>query len=125
MERTYIPGTCNLSDAEVRGRAAAGWFGVLTTIALGMFFYFTGATPFMKLFIFLPAYIGAIGLLQSAMHFCVSFAMSGVFNVSNEVGKTESVSRAEFRAADKKKAISIFLYSFLIAALVTVVSILM
>lgn len=124
MERTYIPGTCNLSDAEVQGRAVAGWFGAIATLALAVFFYMTGTSSLVRLFVFLPAYIGAIGFLQSAMHFCVNFAMSGVFNVSSEVGKTESISRAEFRALDKKKAIQIFIYSALIAAGVTAVVVL-
>jgi hypothetical protein len=122
MERTYIPGSCNLSDAEARMRSAAGWVGVIVTLLLIVFFVYVPVLPVVRLVVFFPAVIGAIGFLQSAMHFCVSFGMSGLFNMGSEVGKTETVTQADFRAKDKQKAISIIMYALFIGVIVAVVA---
>jgi hypothetical protein len=46
----------------------------------------------------------------------------GVCNIGPEVGKTDTVSQAEFRAKDKKKAQQIFLYSVLIGMVVALIA---
>jgi aminopeptidase-like protein len=119
MKRTYIPGVCNLSDGEARQRNIAGWVGLILTIILEAYFIYAQLPLTYRLVIFLPATIGAIGFLQGVMHFCVSFGMNGVFNVSNDVGKTDTVAQAEFRAQDKVKAIKIMVYSILIGLVTT------
>jgi hypothetical protein len=48
------------------------------------------------------------------MHFCAGFGMRGVFNFGPSIGKTDTVSQAEFRAKDRRKAQQIFFYATLI-----------
>jgi hypothetical protein len=125
MERTYTPGVCNLSDGEARRRTIAGWAGLVITLALGAYFFSAHVPTAVRLIIFIPAAFGAMGFLQGLMHFCVNFGMRGVFNTSNELGKTDTVAQAEYRKQDKAKAVRIIAYSvaigILIAALVCII----
>ena len=100
----------------------AGWIGLVLVIGLEAYFLYANVSPLIRLVIFVPAAFGAMGFLQGLMHFCVNFGMRGVFNVSNEVGKTDSVSQAGYRALDRQKARHILLYSVAIGILVAVVA---
>ncbi len=122
MERTYTPGVCNPSDAEARARNAAGWIGLVLVIGLEALFLYTGASPVLRLAIFLPAAFGAMGFLQGLLHFCVNFGMRGVFNMTSEVGKTDTVAQAQYRAQDRAKAWRIIIYSLLIGIAVAIIA---
>ena len=54
------------------------------------------------------------------MHFCAYFGFASLFNFG-DVGKTDSVSQAEFRAKDKRRAWQIVIYSILIGLAVALV----
>jgi hypothetical protein len=118
MERTYVPGVCNLGDAEASRRNTAGWLGLIIAVLLEAYFLYANTLPAIRLVIFIPVTIGAMGFLQGLMHFCVSFGMSGVFNMGPEVGKTDTVAQAEYRAQDKAKAKKIIGYSVAIGVIV-------
>jgi hypothetical protein len=66
--------------------------------------------------------ITAIGFLQARMHFCAYFGMQGVFNFSPEIGKTDTVEQAEFRAMDRRKAWRIITYSAIIGVVIAIIS---
>ena len=72
--------------------------------------------------IFIPAFFSANGFFQGVFHFCIGFAMQGVFNFGREVGKTDTVSQAEFRTLDRKKALRIIIYSVLTGAAVALIA---
>jgi hypothetical protein len=115
-DRGYVPGVCNIGPAEVRRRRQAGWFGLGATILLwAAFLAFRVPAPW-RLLVFFPAVAGAIGFLQAAMHFCAAFGILGIFNVSFAAGKTDAVEQAEFRRADRRKALLIIFTSVLIGA---------
>ncbi len=125
MMTEYVPGVCNIGKAEIRRRRQSGWLGLAATIVLwGVFWILRVPAPW-RLFLFLPATIGATGFLQAALHFCAGFGMRGVFNFGSEVGKTESVEQAEFRRKDRRKSNLIFLYSVLVGAAVAVAGVLL
>ena len=116
----YIPGVCNIGPAEIRRRMQSGWLGLGVTILLwAVFLVFRVLAPW-RLFLFLPAMIGATGFFQAAFHFCAAFGMRGVFNFGSEVGKTETVEQAEFRLRDRRKARLIGLFSALVGIAVAV-----
>jgi hypothetical protein len=116
----YIPGVCNIGPAEIRKRRQAGWFGLGATILLWAAFAIFRVSAPWRLFLFLPAALGATGFLQAALHFCAGFGMRGIFNFGSEVGKTETVEQAEFRLKDRRKANLIGLYSILIGAAIAI-----
>lgn len=119
----YIPGVCNIGPAEIRMRKRLGWWGLLITIVVWALLVWLQLPAAWRLIVFIPVFFSANGFLQGFMHFCAGFGMRGVFNFGPAVGKTDTVSQAEFRAKDRAKAQQIFLYSALIgiaAALIAV-----
>jgi hypothetical protein len=116
----YVPGVCNIGPSEIRRRRQSGWIGLGMTILLwAVFLVFRAPSPW-RLFLFLPAMIGATGFLQAALHFCAGFGIRGVFNFGSEVGKTDTVEQAEFRLQDRRKAGLIGLYSALAGVVVAI-----
>jgi hypothetical protein len=121
LKREYIPGVCNIGAAEIALRWRFGWAGLAVTVLLwAAFAVFRVAAPW-RLFLFLPAGMGATGFLQAALHFCAAFGLRGVFNFRPEAGKTDTVMRAEFRKKDRAKAFRIAGYSTLIGVTVALI----
>jgi hypothetical protein len=107
MSTTYVPGMCNIGPAEIKLRRRSGQVGVVLTIVLFMIFMVTAVAPPWRLFLFIPATLGATGYLQAKLHFCARFGFSGLFNVGSEAGKHESVDQKEYRSQDQRKALII------------------
>lgn len=115
MAQRYIPGVCNIGPAEIRRRRLVGYAGFGLTFAMIAVFYFYPIPDVLRLLVIIPALTGAMGFLQAWFHFCAKFGMSGVFNVSDDTVKTESVDQAEWRAKDRQKALNILTLSLIIA----------
>lgn len=125
MTSTYVPGVCNIGPAERRQRKRLGWVGlVIVGLALISFVAFDAPT-WVRVLVAIPAGLAANGFLQSAMHFCVGFAMRGLYNMGAALGTEESVMDAEQRRADQKKGAQIMLYSVALAAAVVVIAVLL
>jgi len=115
MEEKYIPGVCNIGPAEIKKRKQAGWIGLTATILLWAVFIWLDVAPLWRFLLFFPAMMSATGFLQAYMHFCAYFGFASLFNFG-DVGKTDSIQQAEFRAKDRRKAWQIVIYSILIGA---------
>jgi len=113
IQNKYIPGVCNIGPAEIKKRKQAGWMGLIATVALWAVFVWFSVAPAWRLLLFFPAMLSATGFLQAYMHFCAYFGFASLFNFG-DVGKTDSVQQAEFRAKDRHKAWQIIIYSVLI-----------
>ena len=125
MSSTYVPGVCNIGPAERRQRKMMGWVGLaITVVALVLFVVLDVPTP-VRVLVAIPAALAANGFLQSALHFCVGFAMRGLYNLGEKLGTEENVIDAEMRKADQKKGIQITVYSLLIAAAVVLIAVLL
>jgi hypothetical protein len=122
IPQTYIPGVCNIGEAEIDARKRIGWIGLAVTIVVWILLDLLKVAPWLKLIIFLPAAMSATGFIQGFSHFCAGFGMRGVFNFGDTLNKTDTVEQAEFRAQDKKKARAIFLYSILAGIIVAAVA---
>ena len=121
-ENRYIPGVCNIGNSEVRRRKMAGWAGLAITVLLYGLLVLSDTPRSLRLIIFIPAAMAAIGFLQARTHFCAYFGLRGVYNFSYEVGVTEAVEQAEFRAQDMRKAWQIIIYSVIIGGLVAAIA---
>jgi hypothetical protein len=119
----YIPGVCNIGPAEIRLRKRLGWWGLLITIVVWALLVWLQLPVAWRIIIFLPVFFSANGFLQGFMHFCAGFGMKGVFNFGSAVGKTDTISQAEFRKKDRRKAQQIFLYAALIGVVVVLIAI--
>lgn len=107
MSTSYIPGVCNIGPAEIRMRRMTGYVGLAVTLLLFVVFYTVPVDAAWRLLTFIPATLAATGFLQSYLHFCAKFGMSGLFNVGDDMKEHHTVDQVEFRKKDQQKAISI------------------
>ncbi len=117
IQNKYIPGVCNIGPDEIQMRKRTGWFGLVATIILWGAFILLNIPAVWRLTLFIPAMMSATGFLQAYMHFCAYFGFASLFNFG-ELGKKDSVSQAEFRKKDRRKAWQIVIYSILIGIVV-------
>jgi hypothetical protein len=120
----YIPGVCNIGPVEIANRRRTGIISLIITIIFAGVLYTTRAPHLYRLLLFLPAAISASALIQAQLHFCAGFAQAGLFNFSDQLGKTDTVAQAEYRAKDKRKAIHITLAAAAIGLLVALLAVL-
>lgn len=119
VRNAYQAGVCNIGLAERRTRRRAGWLGLAITVVLWvLFIIFQTAAPW-RLFLFLPAMLGATGFFQAGMSFCVNFGMRGVENFGDAVGTVTEITSAEDRKRDHGRSVQIILYSAATAVVVT------
>jgi hypothetical protein len=121
-EPQYIPGVCNIGSAEIAVRKRTGWIGLALTALLWVLFAYLHLGRSWFLLLFFPSATFAVGFIQAAMHFCAAYGLRSVFNVASEIGKTDTVLQAEFRAQDKKKARLILGLSAMVGLLVALVA---
>jgi hypothetical protein len=121
----YTPGVCNIGPAEIRRRRSSGWFGLTLTVLLLVAFVLLHMPGPWRLFVVIPAGVGAIGFLQAAFHFCVRFGATGLFNVGNELGTHEQVHEAQYRRKDQRKAVAIVAFSAIISVAVALLAMLL
>ncbi len=121
IQNQYVPGVCNIGTEEISKRKQAGWIGLIATIVLWVLFIWFDTPSIWRLTLFVPAMMSATGFLQAYMHFCAYFGFASLFNFQN-VGKTDSVSQAEFRKQDKRKAWQIITYSVLIGFVIALIA---
>lgn len=115
----YIPGVCNIGPAEIKKRKQAGWMGLVATVVLWALFMLFDVPAAWRLTLFIPAMMSATGFLQAYMRFCAYFGFANLFNF-DEVGKTDTVVQAEFRAKDRRKAWQIVLLSVAVGVVVAI-----
>ena len=121
IQNKYIPGVCNMGEEEIKKRKQGGWIGLIATAVLWTLFVWLDVPSIWRLTLFFPAMMSATGFLQAYMHFCAYFGFASLFNFGN-VGKTDSVQQAEFRAQDRKRAWQIVIYSILIGLAVAIIA---
>ncbi len=121
-ENRYIPGVCNIGNGEIKKRKLAGWAGLVITVLLCGSLVYSDAPRVLRLAVFIPATVAAIGFLQARFHFCAYFGMRGVYNFTYEIGVTEAVEEAEFRTLDRRKARRVIIYSVIIGMVVALIA---
>ena len=119
-EVEYIPGTCNIGKGEVRRRQLVALVGLFFSISTLLTFNTVDAPAEIRLGIFFPLMVTAVGFVQSRSKFCLAYGFAGTFNVG-KLGDIRRVASKEDRAADRKTALVILGKSFLLAALATAV----
>lgn len=119
-EVEYIPGTCNIGKGEVRRRQLVALVGLFFSISTLLTFNTVDAPTEIRLGIFFPLMVAAVGFVQSRSKFCLAYGFAGTFNVG-KMGDIKRVASKEDRAADRKTALVILGKSFLLAALATTV----
>lgn len=125
MENKYVPGVCNIGPKEIENRKRFGYLGFILTIFTIAIILLLNIPSILRIVIFLPIFLTTISFLQAKFHFCAEFAMTGVFNFSDKLRKTESIVQQEFRKQDQAKALKILGISLLISTILTIIFILL
>ncbi len=110
----YVPGVCNIGAKEIAFRKYLGISSLFLTLIIWGLIVLFNLNDWVYFLLFFPSAGAALSLIQAYSHFCVNFGMRGLFNFSNELKKTETISEREFREKDKSKSIKIILISLFI-----------
>jgi len=118
---SYIPGVCNIGEAEIRRRLRFGWAGLAAYVLLGALLLLIDADRTARLIVFVPAFAASFGFMQAYLHFCAYFGLSALFNFQEAGSSPEEIWEEELRTADRRRAWQIIGYSVLIAIAMTAV----
>jgi hypothetical protein len=116
----YIAGSCNIGKGEIRRRQSVALVGLFLVFFSASTILGTEQSRSVRLSIFLPAMIFAVGFIQARKKFCLAYGLAGTFNF----GKLGSITKVQSEAdkkTDRKTAINIFVQSALLAAAITLV----
>jgi len=116
----YIAGSCNIGKGEIRRRQTVALIGLFSIFFSASTILGTDQSRSVRLSIFLPAMIFAVGFIQARKKFCLAYGLAGTFNFG-KLGSISKVQSEEDKKADRKTAINIFVQSALLAAAITLV----
>jgi len=115
----YVAGSCNIGKGEIRRRQTVALIGLFLVFFSASTILGTDQSRSVRLSIFLPAMIFAVGFIQARKKFCLAYGLAGTFNFG-KLGSISKVQSEEDKKADRKTAINIFVQSALLAAAITV-----
>jgi len=118
MSSTYVPGSCNIGQGEIKRRQAVAVFGLILIVISSAAILATDQDKGARLSIFIPALIFSVGFVQSRKKFCLAYGLAGTFNFG-KLGQISKVQSAEDKKADRKTAVSILFQSIALAGLIT------
>jgi hypothetical protein len=121
---SYHSGQCNIGRREIRKRRLLALIGAALTLFLSVGLVATKAARVDRISVLIPALIFALGLVQSAKRFCVAYGALGVYHFDADI-KAVAVEDRAARRKDRNTALVIFLQSLVIAALVTLIVLLL
>ena len=117
-DSTYIPGTCNIGENEIRRRKFVAWIGLVLTLVTLFIMIKAGSPRLARFGIFIPLFVAAVGYVQSRSKFCLAYGFAGTFNFG-KLGELSKVSDLASKSADRATALSILSKSFILAAIAT------
>ena len=120
MSSEYVAGSCNIGKGEIRRRQTVALIGLFLIFFSASTILGTEQSISVRLSIFLPAMIFAVGFIQARKKFCLAYGLAGTFNFG-KLGSITKVQSEQDKKADRKTAINIFVQSALLAAAITLV----
>jgi hypothetical protein len=120
VSNTYVPGTCNIGQGEIKRRQAVAIFGLFLIAISSIGILTTDQDRGARLSIFIPAVIFSIGFVQSRKKFCLAYGLAGTFNFG-KLGQISKVQSLEDKKADRKTAVFILFQSVALAGVITTI----
>lgn len=118
----YVPGVCNINKNEIAYRRKSGYFGLAATAGMFLVLYFLNINELIRLVLFVPAYISAIGFLQAKNKFCVAYGASARQNATEKSSSATVVTDTVAILRDKIKARSLNIQAVIIALAVALLA---
>lgn len=111
---------CNINTAEVAYRKRAMWFGIIVSASLLTVFLLFPIPAILRISLFLPIYVAAIGYLQVKNKFCVAYGSSGKQNAQEGSVDAKDVLSVDAKSADKKKSLQMNKQAFVLSFALTI-----
>ena len=124
-QSSYIPGMCNINQAEIAYRRKAMWIGIGISVAMLAIMFIAGIVVWVRILLFIPVFIAVIGYLQSKNKFCVAYGASGKQNATDGNETAEDVIDETAKQADKRKARTMNLQAAMISLAITLATLLL
>ncbi|MCL4362717.1 MAG: hypothetical protein OH338_05335 [Candidatus Parvarchaeota archaeon] len=115
----YLPGKCNIGPKEIKKRYLTGFIGFVIAAILAVFLSISKVNYLFFILLIFPLFLGFIGFYQGYKRFCVANAIAGIYVFSDT--KKGSIKDKKSHRIDLKKALILITYSFISAALLTMV----
>jgi hypothetical protein len=113
----YIPGHCNIGEAEIRRRKKIGYQGLWMTLVVFLLLEITDARRIYRAFVFPFLFYALSGFVQARHHFCYLYGWKGIFSITG---------RKQFeKVQDPKKLRSDRITAVIIVVMVTFGSVLL
>jgi hypothetical protein len=120
----YIPGICNINPREIARRRRAGYLGLAIFVALLAILVLYGLPTWSRVILFIPAILSTLGFLQAQKKFCVAYGAAGTQNATSGSEHASAIPDHESVATDKKRARQLKLQAAAIAAIITLLTLL-
>ena len=120
----YVPGVCNINSAEIAQRRKAGYLGLAIFVILVAPLLVFDLPRLIRVILFVPAFLAAIGFLQAHYKFCVSYGATGKQNAAEGDKIAQNIIDKAARELDQKRTRTINQQAAGIALLATVAALL-
>lgn len=107
----YEPGVCNIGQKERTRRFRVGLVGFAAAAAFTAWVVATGRPPTYLVGTFVLSTGGFLGYLQARLQFCVGFAAMAQYDLSGSGGDSGTVTEAELRKKDRRRAVELLVYA--------------
>lgn len=114
----YIPGTCNIGPAQLGIRRRAALYALTLFFVVTVSIFLFSDSRISRLYIFIPAAIAGVCVLQWAARFCVMFGIRGIFNVGSG-SQAVSVEQKAYHRKDLIRAWQLIIGGIIAGALIT------
>ncbi|MFM8869041.1 MAG: hypothetical protein ACKOFQ_02765 [Candidatus Nanopelagicus sp.] len=118
MSSEYVAGSCNIGKGEIKRRQTIALIGVFLIFFSASTILGTDQGRSVRLSIFIPAMIFAVGFIQARKKFCLAYGLAGTFNFG-KLGSISKVQNEVDKKADRKTAINILIQSAALASAIT------
>jgi hypothetical protein len=126
-EMQYEAGTCNIGEEEIEQRRRIGRIGLILTLTSIIVYlalvYSIELDILFGVFVFLPAEMSTVGLLQARNKFCAAYGLTRQQNVSSTLGLTLKIDDVSNQKKDRNKALKIVFQSTIIAIGIVILTI--
>ncbi len=121
MSRSYQPGKCNIGATEAGYRKrVVGYGSAFIALSMYIMLVYFDFPLILYGFLFIPVFVSIHGLRESKYRFCTSYARMGKYNMSDELGLTQPVSRGADRKKDQKHAGNLINGSLKLSSVMTI-----
>lgn len=121
MATQYEAGKCNIGPEEVNYRRKVVGYGAgLIALALYIMLVYFNFPIIMYSVLYIPVFVSIHGIREARRQFCTSYARSGKYNMTSEVGMTLDVVGPTKRKKDQVYAAKLTNASLRISAVVTI-----